>query len=503
MTAPFDLPAELFDTDVSNAARFADKYCSSVKYVVERGWFTWNEKVWAQDHEGFVVELAKDISRELFDAIKDMPQAQQKPLFNWARQSGRKERIAALLWLAQSDMAARAGEFDRDPYLLAVNNGTVNLRTGELRPSSREDMLSRLVPIDFNPEAVCPAWDLFLERVQPDHNVRAFLQRAVGYSLTGSTAEQCLFFVHGSGANGKSILIEVLLALLGEHAVAASFDSFAARAAGGIPNDIARLAGARLVTVAEVEDGARLREVLIKDLTGGDTITARFLHREYFDFRPNFKLWIRGNHKPQIRGTDEGVWRRIRLIEFPVQIPEGERNPRLFDKLKAELPGILAWAVQGCLAWQKDGLVSPEAVREATRTYREEQDVIGEFLTERCVVDQRATVPASDLYRNYSKWADEAGHHALSQTRFGLAISERGFRRERTKTAWFYRGLGQRVITVMGCDPDPGIFPSCARVKEITGNWDHKGSSRSPANGPADKNHDTLARYGGESFPDD
>lgn len=486
--APFEIPQELFDSDVANASRFANKFCAGVRYTPERGWLIWGDARWEIDDGGFVMELAKDAARLIFDEVKMSAREQQKAVFSWARQSQRAERLRAMLFLAQSEpgISARWKEFDADPWLLACSNGTVDLRrTGTLRPADRRDKLSRLVPIDFDPEAACSAWDRFLERVLPDPDVRGFLQRAIGYSLTGSTAEQCLFFLYGCGANGKSILIEVLSALLGEHAVAASFDSFSGNA-GGIPNDIARLAGARLVTVSEVEDGARLREVLIKDLTGGDTITARFLHREFFDFRPNFKLWVRGNHKPQIRGTDEGIWRRIRLIELPVQIPEAERDPRLFEKLRSQLPGILAWAVRGCLEWQRVGLSPPRAVKEATRAYREEQDVIGGFLTECCVVDQRATVPASELYRDYSKWADEAGHHALSQTRFGMAMSERGIQRERTRTAWIYRGIGLGVIGMMGCDTNSGSSPTRAHIKGNRGNRDHTDHTDHTHNGSAD-----------------
>lgn len=476
---PFELPQELFDSDIANATRFANKFCTGVLYTPERGWLIWGAARWEIDH-GFVMELAKDTARLIFDEVKMSAPGQQKAVFGWARQSQRAERLRAMLFLAQSEpgISARWSEFDSDPWLLACSNGTVDLRTGTLRPADRSDKLSRLVPIDFDPEATCSAWDLFLERVQPDPNVRGFLQRAIGYTLTGSTAEQCLFFLYGSGANGKSVLIEVLSALLGEHAVAASFDSFAGRNAGGIPNDIARLAGARLVTVSEVEDGTRLREVLIKDLTGGDTIPARFLHHEYFDFRPIFKLWVRGNHKPQIRGTDEGIWRRIRLIEFPVQIPEAERDPRLFEKLRSELPGILAWAVRGCLEWQRLGLSPPETVKQATRAYRDEMDVIGNFLAECCELEPNATVGAAELYESYSAWCHANGHGELSQTRFGGSLAERGFTRQRASNGrhrgrFIYRGLSLSVNTVNSCEPNSPIYPIRARVKGNIGKSIH------------------------------
>lgn len=475
MTEPLQLPTELVDTDVYNSTRFADKYCAGVRYTPERGWLYWNETRWSLDRDGVVWELAKDTARLIFYELRTAAPGQQKSLFGWARQSQRAERLRAMIFLAQSEagIATHWDNFDANPWLLACHNGTVDLHTGGLRPSDRQDMLSRLAPIDFTPEAACPIWQAFLERVLPNKAVREFVQRAAGYSLTGLTVEQCLFFCYGRGSNGKTIFLEILRLLLGEHAVTASFDSFSARRAGAIPNDIARLAGARLVTVSEVEDGVRLREVLVKDLTGGDTITARFLNREFFDFRPLFKLWARGNHKPQIRGTDDGIWRRIRLIEFPVQIPEGERDPHLFAKLQKELPGILAWAVMGCLAWQKDGLKPPEAVRQATQAYREEQDVIGNFLTECCSLKPHATVGARELYERYSDWCHANGHGDLSQTRFGGSLAERGFSKQRVSNGrqrgrFIYRGLSLSVNTVNSGEPNSYISPIRARVKENT-----------------------------------
>jgi putative DNA primase/helicase len=311
------------------------------------------------------------------------------------------------------------------------------------RPQKRSDMMSRSTHVSYNKGALCPLWDSFLQRIMPDPEARAYLQRAVGYSLTGSTREQCLFFCWGSGLNGKSVFLDVVLAMLGDYGASARIETFMQRRPGDIPNDLARLAGARFVTVSETSEGARLNESLIKDVTSGDTICARFLHREFFDFKPQFKLWIRGNHKPQIRGTDEGIWRRIHLIPFLVKIPKEEQDKDLVEKLKGELPGILNWALEGCAAWQAQGLNPPLLVTEATRNYREELDVVGRFLEECCDISKMAETRASDLYKAYTSWCEESREHAASQRTFGEALTEKGFERRLSAGVW-YRGLALR-----------------------------------------------------------
>ena len=292
-----------------------------------------------------------------------------------------------MLVLAQSepDIPARITEFDTDPLLLNCANGVLNLATGELMPHAPARRLSKITTIAYDPMAACPLWLEFLDRVMgSDDDMIDYLQRAMGYTLTGHTGEQCLFFTHGNGANGKSVFLEILLQMAGEYGTNARADSFMVKQQSGIPNDIARLVGMRFVGVNETETGQRMAESLVKDLTGGDTISARFLHREFFTFRPEFKLWIRGNHKPSIRGTDDGIWRRIHLIPFEVQIPEAERDPNLPEKLHAELPGILRWAVEGAIAWQRDGLRVPEKVKAATSEYRTEMDRLADFIDEKC-----------------------------------------------------------------------------------------------------------------------
>jgi putative DNA primase/helicase len=273
-----------------------------------------------------------------------------------------------------------------------------------------------------------------------------FLQKILGYSLTGSTREQCLFFLYGLGANGKSTLLEVVQSLWGDYATRTSSETFLAKKPGGIPNDVAALRGARLAAAVEVEQGRRLAEVLVKEMTGGDTISARFMRAEWFSFKPQFKIFLATNHKPIIRGTDFAIWRRIRLIPFTVQIPKEEQDRDLPEKLRGELPGILNWAMAGCLQWRFGGLEPPKEVDDATQDYRAEMDVLGDFIAERCILDPGADATAAELYKSYTSWAEENGEkRPLTQRAFGMSLTERGFERGKgTGNKGIRLGIGVR-----------------------------------------------------------
>lgn len=450
------LRPEILDSDLANAERLVRMHGEDLRHTPERGWFTWNGHRWEPD-EALALRKAKDTARAIFNEIKDSGAENQKALFSWARRSQSAERLRAMLFLAESEpsISAHVADFDRDPMLLNCLNGTLDLRTGNLREHRSTDLISKIIPVRYDPEAPCETWKAFLDKVMAGNQALiSYLQRAIGYSLTGDTGAQCLFFLYGTGANGKSVLLETVQALLGEYGLSTLMDAFSLKQRGSIPNDIARLAGARFVAVSETGEDQRMNETLVKDLTGGDTITARFLHREFFDFRPQFKLWIRGNHKPQIRGTDDGIWRRIHLIPFQVQISEAERDPALPEKLRAELHGILSWAVQGCLEWQKTGLRPPEEVRTAVREYRTEMDILGAFIEECCVIEPHCKATSGELYRAYMEWAKASGEHPVSQTRFGTALGERGFQKGRSGGTGtrFYRGIGLSVTGVTGSD---------------------------------------------------
>lgn len=334
--------------------------------------------------------------------------------------------------------------YDQDKYLLACKNGVLDLRQGKLIAFSREHMLSKSIPIDYHPDASAPRWLSFLDRVfAGNENLIEFMARAIGYTLTGDTGEQCLFLCHGPGQNGKSKLLETIAALLGEFAAEAPMATFLAKQQqNGATNDLAMLRGARYVTATETNEGVRLDEALVKKVTGQDRITARMLFSEFFSYHPQFKLWLAMNHKPTIRGVDNGIWRRIRLIPFGVIIPDEERDPHLLDKLVAELPGILAWAVRGCLRWQADGLRTPPEVAEATQEYRTEQDVLGAFIEEYCVVGLGYQAKSADLYHAYRTWAEDSGEYVMSQTMFGRQLAGRGFERDKKTSSIMRVGIG-------------------------------------------------------------
>jgi len=445
--AAADHEFSIVDSDLANARRLVDRHGDRMIYTDAAGWFIWDGKRWAADDHA-AMKLAKDAVEAIYDELRDINDEARKRLFTWARQSQRADRLRAMLFLAQSEpgMAMAYSDFDADPMLLNVANGTVDLRTGTLHEHRPADRIARIVPVDFDPEASRMMWLEFLDRITDgDRELQAYLQRAAGYSLTGSTGEQVLFFAYGIGANGKTVFMEALKSVLGDYAKAARTETLAVRRGESIPNDIARLAGARLVTVNETAEGQRLNEPLVKDLTGGDTIAARFMRREFFEFRPTFKLWIRGNHKPVIRGTDDGIWRRLHLAPFTVQIPEAERDPNLLQRLLShELPGILAWAVEGCLAWQRDRLNPPDSVQAATREYRDESDVLAQFIDDECVIQPQATVRAKGLYEAYREWCESTGNRPQSQTAFGRAIAERGFTRRRAMHGYQYEGIAPR-----------------------------------------------------------
>lgn len=435
-------------TDMGNGERLARYHGEDLHYIFPwKKWLVWDGRRWHTDDTGEIDRRAKLTALTiLFEAGKCPKEAICVALSEWATKSQSVFRRKAMIESARSEdgIPILPNALDADPWLLNVANGTIDLRTGKRREHRRADLLTKISPVRYDPDATCPTWDAFLERIMAGNaDLIAFLQRAVGYSLTGSTREQCFFVLHGSGANGKSTLLEAVRHLLADYAQRVPTETLMVKKyGGGIPNDVARLRGARFATASETELGRRLAESLVKELTGGDTIAARFLYGEYFEFVPQFKLWLSTNHKPQIRGTDDAIWRRVRLVPFGVTIPPAEQDRDLGEKLAAELPGILAWAVQGCLDWQRQGLNPPREVIDATNAYRAEQDVIGGFLAQRCVQAVRVFVSVANLYAAYSKWTAAQGIETLSGRFFGDALAERGFVRAKRRHVRGWKGIG-------------------------------------------------------------
>jgi putative DNA primase/helicase len=430
-------------SDLANAERFAAQHAAEARYSCDsRAWFLWDGRRWAKDPGRTVHQLAIETAKTL--AVEAGKAGVREQLF-WAARSQSARGIRDMITVAESLLEVRQSVFDTHPWQFNCRNGTLDLRTGELREHNPSDFITRLAPVEFSPKAECPTFMGFLNRiVDGNQTLIAFLQRALGYSLTGSTAEQCLFLMLGSGANGKSTLLNTVRSVMGEYAATTAMNTLMVRSANSPSNDIARLQGARFVTATEAELGQRVAEAKIKHMTGGDMISARYLYQEYVEFLPEFKLWLATNELPRIEGVDEGTWRRIRLILFNVTIPPNERDATLPLRLQAELPGILNWMLEGCLEWQRSGLKPPQEVLLATRDYRTDMDLVAQFIEDDCALEDKAEATAKDLYARYLEWCVANGHDPLKQMIFGQRLKARGLRQVRTRKARSWSGIRLR-----------------------------------------------------------
>jgi putative DNA primase/helicase len=417
-------------TDAGNARRLVRLHGTDLRFVPEWGvWLHYDGQRWARDTGGgAAMALAKRAVLSMYEEAADKGDTERKAMVDHARRSEAEPRLRAMITLARSEpgIAVAPDRLDTDPWTFNVQNGTIDLRSGDLRPHRREDLIAKIAGCAYLPDATCPTWTGFLDRIMDGREeVIGFLRRAAGYALTGSTREQVIFLLHGTGANGKSTLLRVLLELLGDYGRQAPSDVLLAKRNDAHPTGIAGLHSARLVSVIEVDEGRRLAEGLVKQLTGSDRVAARFMRQDFFEYEPAFKLFLAANHKPIIRGTDLATWRRIRLVPFDVTIPPEEQDHDLADKLRTELPGILRWAVEGALEWQEGGLKPPAAVLAATDTYRAESDILGAFIAERCTMGPDEWASKDELYRSYSSWAEQAGEKPISKRAFGERIQER------------------------------------------------------------------------------
>jgi P4 family phage/plasmid primase-like protien len=332
--------------------------------------------------------------------------------------------VAAVVSLTRSDRrhAATVDQWDSDPWLLNTPAGIVDLRTGKTMPHERDKHMTKITAVA--PAGDCPLWRRFLNEITGDTELQAFLQRIAGYSLTGITREHALFFAYGTGGNGKGVFLNTLTAILGSYAAIAPMETFVASREERHPTDLAGLRGARLVSSQETEQGRRWAESKIKALTGGDPITARFMRQDFFTYVPAFKLVIAGNHKPGLRGVDEAIRRRFHLLPFTVTITKPDRE--LPEKLRAEWPGILRWMIEGCLAWQRDGLTPPDVVRLATDAYLTSEDAVAQWLDEHCACDKSYAERSTALFSSWKSWAEIAGEFVGSQKRFAKPLKIAG-----------------------------------------------------------------------------
>ena len=426
--------------DLGNAERFLDNFGDDLLYSAEaKKWLLWSGKHWEFDTTNLVFDLATQFSKDLYMEAKD------DIAFKHARRTNNRTGLNAFLEIAQRKKTVLMDEFDRDPYLLNCQNGTLDLRTGELQSHDRRHRITRVVNADYDADAEPEAFKDFLETIQPDPSVRAFLQRSIGYSLLGNVRERSFWILYGTGANGKSVFVNLFNNLLGDYASATTTASVMAGKQNAIPNDIARLKGKRFVIIPETEENERLNAALVKALSAGDTVTARFLFGEYIDFPFTGKLWIATNHKPTITDHSKGMWDRMKLVPFTQTIAPDRviKADDLMQQLLAAPPAILNWAVLGCRDYfELDGLDVPDVIRAEIDAYRREQDSIAQFIDERCQTYEQAKIefendyiiPAdfrvsnSDLYKAYVRFCDENGEFKRTHRRLTQNMNERGFR---------------------------------------------------------------------------
>ena len=420
--------------DTGNAERMFDMFGNTLKYSYEnKMWYYWDGKVWKEDLVGQIKKLADkcidDMKEEAFQS--DDPELQMQ-LLKWANKTSNSKSKENMIKELQhiGTIPVLTNELDTQKDFINCNNGIVNLRNGELIPHDPNYLCTKITRSNYdNTTNKKPKlWLDFLDTVtQGDKELQDYIQKAVGYSLTGSTKEQCMFFLYGLGRNGKSTFLDIISELGGTYASHAQPETIMTKSqlSNNTLSDIARLRGARFVTTVEPNENVKLNEGLVKQLTGGDKVTARFLYGREFEFVPEFKIWLGANHKPIIKGTDDGIWRRIRLIPFTAQIPDSKVDKNLKSKLKAELPLIMKWAVDGAIKWQKEGLKIPKVVEEATKEYRKEMDRLAEFVDQYIIWDANGRIKASELYNCYCEWCSRNNEFMVSSTKFAKDIKNK------------------------------------------------------------------------------
>ena len=457
-------------SDITNATRFILDHGASVRYChAWKTWLVWTGTHWERDTTGRVIEWAKEsMCRQALSALELDDELRFKAAVKHAKSSMNAGRIESFLKLAQSmpTIPVAPEALDTYPWLLNCPNGVLDLRTGVLVPPDPALYLTKCLPISYDASAECPTWDQFLWRAMggittPEGDrmsseeltergrvnercalLVAYLQRAVGYALTGSTREQCLFVLHGPTKTGKSTFLGMIHGMLGAYAQATAMETFMSKEQSTNTNDLAALAGSRYVCALEGETNKRFSEALVKRITGGmDGLTVRFLFEEFFTFRPTFKVFLGTNHKPVIRDSDSAIWERIRLVPFIVEIPLDERDKDLEEKLATEFPGMLAWAVRGCLRWQQeDSLAEPPQVVAATKQYRHEMDEVGWFLDEMCTIgEDYLKTQSSTLLEAFHTWS---GHKWMTHRVFTEYLTKKGYEQKRFKTGMFWQKIG-------------------------------------------------------------
>lgn len=432
-------------TDAGNAECFALLHNDHLRFCKSRNkWLGWDGFKWKVDTDGEAQRRAIITVRArkyVASFIKD--EDKRRELQNWANTSESLSKRRAMLDTAKhlNPIEANIDMFDKNPLKVGVKNGTLNLETLELEEAKREDYISKQLNVEFNPQANAPTFRKFIDDIfAGDQELISYIQRAVGYSITGDTSEQVVFICHGNGANGKSVFLDALSSVLGDYADNCSFSTFEGNKRNDATNDLAKLKGKRFVTVIETDEDKRLAEARVKSVTGQDSITCRYLYCEYFSYQPEFKIWMAVNHKPLIKGTDRGIWRRIKLIPFTRNF-EKSADPYLAQKLKTESSGILNWMLEGCKEWKEKRLGTARAIEIASEAYKKESDLVQQWLEERTLSDSNSNTSCFDAYISFKEWCAHRKYPEFSMNSFGRVMSEKGYERKSNGKNREYIGL--------------------------------------------------------------
>lgn len=448
---PKAFPPRSWD-DTGNADRFVDRYGDVARYsYIDKAWYIYNGSFWELDKRGLlrtmIDEVVADLKKEKPKTPPDVdPEKAEKEWAKFCKTSRGNRAKRALEDEIQHRLPVTTDEFDADQTLMNVDNGYIDLSDGTLHEHDIKKMFSKKSNVEYSDTVECPEWQAFLNQTfNGDNELIDYIQKAVGYSLTGSVEEQVMFILYGSGRNGKSVFMDTLKHIAGSYSRTMQAKSIMVQqSSGGANSDIARLKGARLVSASEPNEGVRLDEGLIKELTGGESVTARFLYGSEFEFKPEFKLWLSTNHKPIIRGTDDGIWRRLMLIPFTHQVPVDQVDKRLTYKLERESIGILNWAVDGALKWQREGLEPPQSVKDASNEYRTEMDVLELFVNDCCEKGPGYQAAAGQLYQTYVDWCDKSGEYKMRKQKFGAEMQKK-FEYVRKRNGRMYLGIKEKI----------------------------------------------------------
>jgi putative DNA primase/helicase len=430
--APTSDSLEYSLTDLGNAERLVNHYGKVIRFCPSFGWLIWDGKKWKPDKTE-IYKLAHETAKSIYlEASQTKDTLHSQKIGDWAKNSLSSSKIVSMVKMAQPYVTISSEDLDNHPYYLNVNNGVIDLRTGELLDHSPEFYLTKGIGVNFNPEATCPKWLEFLDLIFPEEEeLHRFIQKAVGYSLTGSTDEQCLFFLFGEGENGKSSFVETLGKLLGEYTQKTDIETLLGSRRGGVTPHLDKFFKTRFVFTSETEEGEKFNERLIKDLTGGDTIVVNPKYKEVYTFNPTHKLWIFGNHKLEVKDMSYAFWRRMRLIPFEIKIPKDKQRKmsEVLADFESEFEGVLNWAIKGCILWQKEGLTPPEKVRMATDEYKVEQDLFSQFLEEECELSPDYRIKKDDLLAAYNEYLWRNGEkNKVSKKYLANRLAEKGIK---------------------------------------------------------------------------